>query len=612
MNTATSWFVVLPDRAGAAGPAARLRAAGGADMVPHPSGRPWLLGRWRPDEMAVVTAGDRRCAVIGTSSTTAPDLSARMKGVRDATDLERVLRPVHGSFHVVAVLDGHGYARGSAFGGRRLYWTTAGDTTVYADRAHTLARLTAAVPDPAQLAARLAVPHLPHPLAGAAMWTGVHTVPPGHALRTDPGGRTRTAAWWRPPAAELPPAEGATHLRRALRDAVALRVRSGRVLAADLSGGMDSTALCFLAAEAGARLVTATMDWDTPGNQDRHYARYAVERLPGTTSLVFASAELPACFTGLDRRRAPLDEPAVMLRDRARQRHLARALLAEGAVLRLSGHGGDHAVVPPPSYVHALLRREPRTALRHALGFAARDRWSPAATGRMLLDGRSYPAWLGRAHPGKTAAPGPWGPMPALPPWASDEAAERLAALLGRAAGQAEPLSADPGRHAWLHQMREAGRIAALVHDATSADGLPTDSPFCDDAVLTACAAVLPHHAGHPWSYKPLLAAALRGLVPAHLLDRTTKDHCGPDWHRGLKTHQRGLADWAESSHLVAAGVADEGALRRALLSPGLNGGGAPALENTLGAEEWLRDLAARPAPDPLEEEHPRDTTAAR
>lgn len=101
----------------------------------------------------------------------------------------------------------------------------------------------------------------------------------------------------------------------------------------------------------------------------------------------------------------------------------------------------------------------------------------------------------------------------------------------------------------------------------------PTSSPHCcapppsrrsrwldppdADTVLDACLSVRSHQAGHSWSYRPLLAAAMGGLVPEHLLL----------------------------------------GLRRALLSPGLQTGGGAELENTLGVEAWLRDVAAHPVP---------------
>ncbi|WP_240509313.1 asparagine synthase-related protein [Streptomyces agglomeratus] len=91
------------------------------------------------------------------------------------------------------------------------------------------------------------------------MWRGVHAVAPGRALLLERDGSHRTKVWWHAASPQLSLAEGAPVLREALREAVSLRVRPGQVLGADLSGGIDSTSLCFLAAEAGARLVTASL-----------------------------------------------------------------------------------------------------------------------------------------------------------------------------------------------------------------------------------------------------------------------------------------------------------------------------------------------------------------
>ncbi|WP_406501097.1 asparagine synthase-related protein [Streptomyces sp. NBC_01590] len=613
MNDAVAcWFVAFPDQETRQGFAERLRE-GAVDVVCHPSGRPWLMGSWPPEQMVLASQGGRMLAVVGTSSTTPVDLSARLKRVRTVADIESALHGVHGSYHVAASVDGHLYVRGSAFGARRLFRASAGGVTVCADRARTLAHLTEAGLEPARVAARLAAPNLPHPLADATMWAGVEAVEPGRALRVAPDGCAHTVTWWRPPPAHLPMADAAGLLREALQAAVVLRVRPGRVLAADLSGGMDSTSLCFLAAEAGAHLVTSTQHWNSPGNQDHHYARFAADRLFHVEPLIFTSADLPACFTGLDQRREPLEEPSGLLRNRARLCHTADALRARGAGLRLSGHGGDHAVVPPDAYLHTLWRRSPLIALRATNGYKARGRWSLSATARTLLRTRSYPAWLADAatrlyeDPRTNPGPAPWGPRPALPPWASDQAVDLISAALRRAAENTEPLDPDPGRHAWLHQMREAGHGAALLHEASANHGLPTDSPFCDDAVLTACLTVRPHEAGHPWAYKPLLTAAMDGLVPEHILRRTTKDHCGPDWYFGLRTHRRQLADIADTSHLAAIGLVDQELQRRALISPELNIGGAPELENTLGVEAWLRDLASYPDPAHLVPQHPHE-----
>ncbi|MDJ1135721.1 asparagine synthase-related protein [Streptomyces iconiensis] len=436
---------------------------------------------------------------------------------------------------------------------------------------------------------------MPHPLASGALWRDVHAVPPGHAVEISPDGRVLTRRWWQPPARELPLREAAAGLRDALRRAVSLRVRPGEVVGADLSGGMDSTSLCFLAAEAGARLAAVTLDWRAPTNQDRTYATDAARHLTGVEHILFASAEVPAHFSGLDEHQDLTDEPTVALRDWKQQQYLADAMLARGARWRMSGHGGDHVVQPPPAYLHRLLRHAPGSGMRHAAALRAQHRWPRGVSVRTLLDTRSYASWLTDTatqlpKPSPPTGPG-WGMRPQLPPWASEQTIQLCRDRLHAAAQDAEPLHHERGRHAWIHTIQQAGQVAGHLSHHAALAGLPVHTPFCDDAVIDAALAARPYEAATPWSYKPLLATALHGLVPAPVLERTTKDHCGIEWHEGLRLHRPVLAAWAGDSRLVAAGLADEEQLHRALLSPELLTGGAVELEATLGAEAWLRDL---------------------
>ncbi|MFH9728792.1 asparagine synthase-related protein [Streptomyces sp. NPDC017260] len=602
----TCWFVVLPDRDLAPGLLDRLREIAGPALVrvlSHASGRPWLVGCWPDEELTVYAVGDVLLALAGTCSVKPAELTARARHVSDTAHIEPALSDVHGCFHVLASVAGHTYVRGSFSGQRRVYRAEAGGVTVLTDQARVLARLTGTELDPAQLALRLTGDTIAHPLAWGALWRGVHAVLPGTALELTGDGEVRTRRWWRPPAAELPLDQTAAGLREALEQAVALRVRAGEVVGADLSGGMDSTSLCFLAAQAGARLVAVTMDAGAATNEDLHYATRAARHLPGIEHLVFEPADVPAHFSGLDERVDLGDEPSAVIRTRVEQRYMAEQMRARGARLRLSGFGGDQVIQSPPSYVHGLLRHSPAAGLRHAAGWRARHRRPLGAITRALLDRSSYAAWLAEAaeqlHTPVTGDDLRWGLRPYLPPWASEQTVQLCRERLCAAALDAtEPLHRERGRHAWLAGAQRGGRLAGHLAHCGQLAKLPYHSPYCDDAVIAAALTARPHEATSPWSYKPLLTAAMRGLVPETILRRTTKDHFGHEWHNGLRRNRHALAAWAEDSRLVAAGLADEDALRRALLSPQLLTGGTAELETTLGVEAWLRSLEHQHTPD--------------
>ncbi|MDJ1136819.1 asparagine synthase-related protein [Streptomyces iconiensis] len=607
--------MVLPDCEAASAVFAKVRDRA-CQVLAHASGRPWLAGCWQKEEAHLAVVGEVRLAMLGTCGLDRDALLRRARAVGSLSEVEEVGRGVAGSFHLLASVSGQVYARGTAVGDRRLHHTRVGGVTVLADRARTLAWLIQARVDMAQAAVRMSsLGSPPHPFDQASMFLGVHVLAPGRALELGRNGYAGERRWWRAPTAELPPAEGASGLRTALREAVRARVRPGQVWAADLSGGMDSTSLCFLASEAGAELVALTLDWGNPEGEDPAYARKAVADLPsGTVHLLFPSARLPPYLTGLGDGGEPDDEPSLKQRDLAQQEHLSHTHRSRGARRRLCGHGGDHVVLPPTSHLHDLVRHQPRLASRYLAGYAAKYRWPRARTLRVLADRRPYGTWLAAQAEtllGGTgtapSAPPAWDPPVGMPFWATARAREMYANLL-REAAHTLPLAATRGRHGWIHQARQAGRVA-LIYDQY---GMGLEMPFCDDAVLHACLRVRAHEAATPWTYKPLLAAAMRGIVPAPLLNRTTKGDATREWHTGLKVQQRCLAAWLEDSRLVAAGLAEPRALRHAWLSPAtLRAADGPAVEFTLAVESWLRGIERHPVPAHLRE-HPREPSSAR
>jgi asparagine synthase (glutamine-hydrolysing) len=429
-------------------------------------------------------------------------------------------------------------------------------------------------------------------------------VPGQDALYLDAGGGWRTTRWWRAPDPVLPVAEGATALRQALADAVASLVGPGDAVAADLSGGLDSTSVCFTAAAAGADLRTVTIRWTGEFNEDPRWADLAAGHLPVTARLVYEPDDLPPYLTGLGNRQPPSDEPTLLPRGEAQRRHIARDLLDLGARVHLCGHGGDAMAHAPWQYLHDTIRRRPLTTLRHAAGYRAMARWRLTDTVRVFTDFRPYRRWLtGLAEdlvaraPRVGGAPRGWGEGLWLAPWSGDRAAEAAAEALRSAARTAQPLASTRGQHARIHAMQTSGRQARQLWLASSEAGLPILAPFCDDRVAAACLAVLPEQTRGPWDYKPLLKAAMRGLLPPGSLARTTKDHATREWYRGLRAHRRELAALADGSVLAERGLVRLDRLREALASPETLTTPTVALEQTIWMECWLRDLADHPEP---------------
>ncbi|GHG74877.1 asparagine synthase-related protein [Streptomyces griseocarneus] len=306
------WFAILPDgESGSA--AARLLRPWATEAIAHHSGRPWLLGSWPDGHVTVGTAGARRLAVIGRCPVTPGALSARAGQVRDLADVERAAQGLTGSFHLLVSVDGRVRARGSASGVRRLFHARVGGAVLAADRSDRLASATAGTGEAAGAGVdeRLLALHLlasppPYPLDDRCVWLGVQGLRPHDCLLIEADGRARTQRWWSPPEPELTLEQGVPAVREALTAAVSACMAGGGTVSSDLSGGLDSTSLCFLAAReqargrpGGARLVTLRWQSLDPENDDATWAVRATDMLPGTEHVTPSRHEWPLWYSGL-------------------------------------------------------------------------------------------------------------------------------------------------------------------------------------------------------------------------------------------------------------------------------------------------------------------------
>ncbi|MFJ9950802.1 asparagine synthase-related protein [Kitasatospora sp. NPDC091207] len=601
-----TWFVVLPDTEAPSAVAA-VQDTGAARVLHHPSGRPWIIGDWPAAELVDARAGRVHVAVLGHGNADAGTLRRHAERAADATDPDalagRLAGRLDGSFHLLVSAHGTVRAQGTLSGLRRLHHARLHGVPVLADRADVLAELTGQSVATERLALRLLHP-LPHPLALLPLWTGVEPVPYDHGALLTPDGSVRTVRRWRPPAPRRSPAEAAEALGAALERAVAARTAAGGLVASDLSGGLDSTPLSFLAARGPSELLTVTFGSVDRLHEDARWADAAAAELPGARLLVGADT-LPAMFAGLEEPGEQGDEPFAWTRTRARDEHVARELGARGARLRISGEGGDEVLQLLPAYLRALARRHPVTAARQLSGHRARLRWPLRSSLRALADRRTYRDWLADAAEeieATTPPPGTtllgWGMPPRLPPWAAAGTIRTVRAQLLAALDGAEPLAPEHAQHQLLHMVQHSAGAMRQAVELTARVGTPYTVPFLDDHVLDACLAADLALRGTPFAYKPLLTRAMAGLVPEHLLRRTGKGDFSPDAYEGLDRHRRQLADLTQRSALAEAGLIDASSLRLACVGLYPPGTSYAALDATLGCEQWLRARTAhRTAP---------------
>jgi asparagine synthase (glutamine-hydrolysing) len=595
----TEGWLVIADTPG------QLRAIAGRDgyappvVAAHASGRPFLVGAVDPAGLTVAVAGSVRVAVIGSCPVTATRLTDLVREIRSVTEVDALARKLSGCFHLVASIDGHLRIQGSLTGLRRVFHVRAGRGAIAGDRADQLAAIVDAGIDHDELAVRLVCgPQLPPPLIDRTCWSGVHALPGDHYLSIAPDGTSRETRWWRPPAAERSLESGADAVREALQAAVVARRPAGGRLSADLSGGMDSTSLCFLAAKTGAPdLLTFRWDDADEGNDDAVFAAEAARQLPEAEHLVVRRADLPTLFADPGASADP-EAPYSCLRTLARTRHSAELLVSRGARTHLMGNGGDELFHSDHlGYVRSLLRRQPGTALAHLRGFRSLRRWTwPEIARALARDNSVRDWWLTQETALRTpvAARSPelgWGDPLRASPWVTDAAVAAARRVIRSAGERAEPLAADRGQHVDLATLRIAGPVYRPLVRQFALAGARLELPYLDDRVIESVLSVRPHERRTPWRYKPLLAEAMRDVVPAGIARRGTKGEFSQVVKAGLKANLRAVLAILADSELVRQGLVDSDLVKQYLTRPHSDSAAIIALENLLACENWIREV---------------------
>lgn len=181
---------------------------------------------------------------------------------------------------------------------------------------------------------------------------------------------------------------------------------------------------------------------------------------------------------------------------------------------------------------------------------------------------------------------------PRLFDWVTPEAERMARRALHGAAASVSPLHPDRGMHSDLEQIRSCTRVIRQWDRMAARAGLPMASPFLDDRVIEACLAVRPSERVTPWAYKPVLRAAMRGIVPEACLGRANKATASMDAANGLREHRADLLALWEDSRLEALGTVDGAELRRLARRPATPGLSDAILYSTIAAEVWLRGLS--------------------
>src|ERR1039457_833739 len=197
--------------------------------------------------------------------------------------------------------------------------------------------------DPDALRRYLSFQYVPAP---ATLVPPARSLPPGHLLIARHGGRGAVFSCCRPELrpARSPSSSSPEKILAAMRDSVAVHLRSDVPVGAFLSGGVDSATLCALAAESSPGLLTFTVGFEREGYNEIDDATatataLGVKSVPYVISPDEFVAALPRIIWHLDDPMADAAAVPLWFAAREARKHVKVVLSGEGADELFGGYG---------------------------------------------------------------------------------------------------------------------------------------------------------------------------------------------------------------------------------------------------------------------------------
>jgi asparagine synthase (glutamine-hydrolysing) len=496
-------------------------------------------------------------------------------------------------------------------GGYPLFWTQSGPTSAFGTSLRPLLRrLPRQALNLDHLAEFLMLPccSIEEPVSEGCAYEGVKRVVPGSMVRVQlaTGEVTREVYWdWRErmvdPGTDRPEEIGPGYAEL-LRDAVRQRIH-GRT-ASHLSGGMDSTSVSLLArdgVEAGhgeAPLHTLSLVYDRLPHLAREtpYIDCALQGQRGIVSQrVLADGVYD--FEGFTDP-PPHDEPWSGLWRLSMFRALIDAAGQVGATTMLTGHGSDDLLALQPWHITDLLRRcRLRGAWAEACRWARAGNCSPwkvfypSGLVNLLPAGArdGLGTWLRRGRAG-------WENQTdhTIPPWILPGFARRQA-LRGRALRHirqtyfsCRPTSLSVALDTVASRHGDGSRwyLAASL-------GMVVTHPFLDPRLLCAGLGIQARVRAEPERQKPVLAEAMRGVLPDRIRNRRGNGNFNEACYLGLSRNLPRLEELVRQAPVEDLGLLDKDVLvrclRQAALGIAANGmANLDRLSRTLSLLTWL------------------------
>jgi asparagine synthase (glutamine-hydrolysing) len=431
------------------------------------------------------------------------------------------------------------------------------------------------------------------PLRDLTPYRGIRAVPPAHYLVVGLHGSARQRHW-EPTSKERieyrSDLEYEEQFLSLFRQSVRRRTGAGAPILAELSGGMDSTSIVCVSdrmrAESGVVpgefLDTISYFEDSEPNWDerRYYSVVEAQRGKSGIHLNIASETRTFEPLGLSTDLCP-PLPGVDRFAAGRQNELAQAMAAGNYRVILSGIGGDEVLggvpAPLPELADYLCSFQFQSLTRCALAFCMVDRTpllnmlaktvatSAAAYSTLLTDRVQVPPWIPR-------------PLKRIAKDAGIDAAVKVPRL------GLSPSRIENGLNWW--QILET--LPHLYPSITSR--YEYRYPYLDRDLVEFLYRIPREQLVRPNRRRSLMRRALRGIVPAEILERPRKGSLIRGPLIAIQRSEAAIQSIFEGSITGAMGLIDERQLKVALadVAKGTSPRWWPALIKAINMEYWL------------------------
>lgn len=604
-----SWFIAFAEPNN--NPSIGSTDAKKTTVLRFQSGHVWIIADATFSRLTHAEVGARRLALIGETDVSAGRLAHLLHKHDDDSALFDAAAAEPGSFHVVYTDGTTSCVQGSASGVRQIFFAQLDSGAhVVSDSPSRLAELTRATPRIEMVAWSLLSPSFGYGVTNRSHWTGVERLPADERLTID-GRHLSRRRWWTPPEPVTPVEQGAIALKRELDAAISVRLQQKPILSADLSGGLDSTSLCFLLHEHGAAFWPFVEAMADPNHDDARWATEAARQM-GRPLTILSPDQLPHPYDQIwspDNGINPAvvtdaDEPYSLIRNHGRKRALSKLFASSGSTTHISGFGGDELFTTVPAYLSDLFRVSPICAIRQARRVARLRRWSTPAVLAALTSQQSYRDWFTEQARSLTAprnaASTPllgWGPHVRLPSWATSQTVEFVRAIASDHEKDVDSQAPDRANHLSIAGLRIGGQRLGPLRRLMENVGVTLSLPYMDDRVIGAALSINRKDTLPGDTVKPALVAAMRTVRTGNSLTRSTKGEFSASVCHGLAKNRRNLLGLFENSLLAEHGLVDLAALRSSISDSMRFDHETTALEQTIAAEVWLRTTSQKTAP---------------